>query len=284
MHLGIHVVRPPSTSAPAVLQASARAAEALGYRSLWVGDRLIEGDAGHRAEGRSLDALATLAYVAASTERVRLGTNVLSGAWYPPALLARSLATVDQLSRGRLTIGLGGSPSEEEGAAAGIGGADPEALVDELLAALDAAWGPEPVRHEGARTRLDGRGPGPLPVQQPRPPILLTGSSPAALDRVGRSGDGWHAAPTDPDDLAAGWRRVQAAAAGAGRDPEALALVVRVGVGGAADAGEVARQVADLARLGATEVILEAAADLGLDAALGRYAEVAEAVELQAIA
>jgi alkanesulfonate monooxygenase SsuD/methylene tetrahydromethanopterin reductase-like flavin-dependent oxidoreductase (luciferase family) len=284
VHLGIHVVQPPSTSAPAVLRTSAHAAEALGYRSLWVGDRLIEGETARIDGGRPLDALATLAYLAATTDRVRLGTSVLAGAWYPPALLARSLATVDQLSRGRLTIGLGTSPSPRESAAAGIDESKGEALVDGLLVALDAAWGPEPVHVADPRSVLEGRAPGPLPVQRPRPPVLLTGRTDAELRRVGRLGDGWHAAPGRPEELARDWERVQAAAASAGRDPGGLALVVRVGLDDETDGRRVADQVAALVEVGATEVILEAQPELGLDAALARYAEVAEAVELQALA
>ncbi|MCU1370929.1 MAG: class F420-dependent oxidoreductase, partial [Ilumatobacteraceae bacterium] len=218
MHLGIHVIQPPSTSARAVLQASAHAAEALGYRSLWVGDRLVEGVDGRIGEGRPLDALASLAFLAASTERIRLGTSVLAGAWYPPALLARSLATVDQLSRGRLVIGLGSSPSTVESAAAGIDGEVVDHLVDDLLVALDACWGAAPARHHGPRMRLDGPAPGPLPVQRPRPPILLTADDEAGLARVGRIADGWHAGEREPSLLAAAWQVVRRSAEDAGRD------------------------------------------------------------------
>ena len=107
-----------------------------------------------RARHSFAGALATLAFLAAGTERIRLGTNVLAGAWYPPALLARSLASVDQLSRGRLTIGLGSSPSEIESAAAGIDDAGSDQRVDELLGALEVAW-------------RSGQGPGPLPRYHP---------------------------------------------------------------------------------------------------------------------
>lgn len=282
MHLGIHVVQPPSTSAPAVLQASAHAAEALGYRSLWVGDRLIEAEARRNGEGRPLDALAALAFLAATTDRIRLGTSVLAGAWYPPALLARSLATVDHLSRGRLTIGLGATRTAAESAAAGIDDREADALVDELLQALDASWGPEPAQHHSGRARLDGEAPGPRPVQLPRPPVLLTGTLDAELDRVGRLADGWHADPARPADLARRWQRVRRAAEGAGRDPDALALVVRIGLDDGADGRTVARRVAALGEAGASEVILEVDDRLGLDLALARYAEVAEAVELHA--
>lgn len=281
MHLGIHVVQPPATSAPAILQASAHAAEALGYRSLWVGDRLIERPGGRVGDGRPLDALASLAFLAATTDRIRLGTNVLAGAWYPPVLLARSLATVDQLSRGRLTIGLGGTPSSVESRAAGIDGDLADALVDELLAVVAASWSEEPVRHRSARAVLDGPAPGPLPVQRPRPPVLLTGRDPGALERIGRLADGWHAAPAEMDELAGSWERVRRAADAAGRDPDALAFVTRVALDADSEVAA-ARRVADLAAVGVTEVILEVGDDVGLDEALGRYAAVAEAVELQA--
>lgn len=283
MHLGIHIVQPPSASPPAVLLASAHAAETLGYRSLWVGDRLIEAVEGRIGEGRPLDALATLAFLAAVTDRIRLGTNVLAGAWYPPALLARSLATVDQLSRGRLTIGLGSTPSPVESAAAGIEDHGAEVLVDDLLTALGRCWAAGPSAHHSHRTSFDGVAPGPLPVQQPRPPILLTGRTEAQLERVGRLADGWHAAPEAPGDLAGRWHRVRQAADAAGRDPDALALVVRVRLDDGAGGSEVARQVRALEDIGASEVILEVGVDVGLDAALGQFAEVAEAVELQAI-
>ena len=281
MHLGIHVVPPPATRAPAVLRASAHAAEALGYRSLWVGDRLAPGEVGAT---RPLDALATLAYLAARTERVGLGTSVLAGAWYPPALLARSLATVDQLSQGRLRIGLGTSSSARENRAAGVHDLDPDARLEELLEVLSAAWGPEPAHHVSPLTTFEGWAPGPLPVQRPRPPILLTGRRERELERVGRRGDGWLAGPDAIAELAEGWRQVQRSALAAGRDPAALQLVVRVSVDGGAAGGRVAQQVADLGELGADEVILEVDPDLGLDASLARFAEVAEAVELQATA
>jgi len=280
VHLGIHIVQPPSTRAPAVLRASAHAAEALGYRSLWVGDRLAPG--GSHAS-RPLDALATLAYLAAQTERVGLGTSVLAGAWYPPALLARSLATVDQLSQGRLLIGLGTSPSAREGAAAGFDDTDPDERLAELFDVLGAAWGPDPVHHAGARASFEGWAPGPLPVQLPRPPILLTGTAGHELDRVGRLGDGWLAGPGTAATLDEGWRRVQRSAVAADRDPAALRLVVRVELVDGVPGGAVADEVADLAAVGADEVILEVDPALGLDASLARYAEVAEAVELQAI-
>jgi hypothetical protein len=103
------------------------------------------------------------------------------------------------------------------------------------------------------------------------------------LDRVGRLADGWHAPPGRPDDVAAGWERVRAAAVAAGRDARSLALIARVVLDDGDPGSATAAQVAALTAVGATEVILEVDAGIGLDRALARYAEVAEAVELQAI-
>jgi hypothetical protein len=106
----------------------------------------------------------------------------------------------------------------------------------------------------------------------------------AELERVGRLADGWHAAPAPPDALEVGWRRVRAAATAADRDAGALAFVVRVPLDGDRGARAVADQVADLGAIGVDEVILEVGDGLGLDAALARFAAVAEAVEPQTIA
>lgn len=262
MHLGIHLVRPPVSNPPAVLKAMAHAAEALGYRSLWVGDPLLDERVG-AVEGRALDAVASLAFLASITERIRLGTNVLAGAWYPPELLARSLATVDQLSRGRLTVGMSASVADGPGDGGDRG---PRTPVDELFGALEVAWA------ESLR-----------PVQVPRPPVLLTGRTEAELEQAGRIADGWHAAPAHTADLADRWQRVRSAAAAAGRDPDQLALVVRVRLEEGAEARATADEVARVAAVGASEVILEVDDERGLDAALARFAAVAEAVEPQSI-
>ena len=111
-----------------------------------------------------LDPIAVLSATAAVTTRARLGAGVVVVPGEPAAALARSLTTVDVLSDGRLTVALTSGPRA------------PESCVEEALDFLDTWW---------------RDGPPPPPAQRPRPPVLLTGRTPDALDRVARRADGW---------------------------------------------------------------------------------------------
>ena len=180
----------------------------------------------------ALDPLVTLATVAASTTTIRLGTNVLVAPWYRPALLARSLASLDVLSRGRLDVGLGLGWSADEYDAVGVPQRELASRQDDLLDALEALWRPgvEAVSYEGRDFRIGPSSFRPRPVQQPRPPILLAAYTPAGLDRAGRRANGWTPAGLDIPTTAAMWGMVLAAAEAAGRDPDQLSLVVRANV------------------------------------------------------
>ena len=243
MRIGISLAQCGRLARPAAVSAAARAAEQLGYSSVWVCDSVLE-PAG------------VLAAVAAITSRVRLGACLSVTSASDPASLARSLATVDVLSEGRLTVVLTGEDSR----------------LDDVLDALDAGW----------------RG-------SPTPAVLLDGFTPASLDRVARRADGW--GPTDLPVDAVGplWTTVRDLAAGHGRDPEDLELIVQAGivlreraVDGAraswhGDADQVADDVEITRRIGADEVVLRLTGDLGLDQALDGYARIAEAAELRAL-
>lgn len=275
MQLGIHVINPPGADPAATLRASAEAAEALGYRTLWIGDQLVGGGAQRidRPTG-PLDALATLAYAAAITERVRLGTSVLAGAWYRPALLARSLATVDQLSRGRLTVGVGTASSAADAAAAAVPAVEEAALLASTLEVLAATWEAIPPTA------------GPAPVQRPRPPLLVAADAPLADALVARHADGWIAEvpPGSVAQLTDRWARARADATAAGRDADELLLVAQVEVGAEVDRAELVARIGQLDALGATEVILAGHPTATLDEALASYAAVAESIELRALA
>ena len=267
MRLGIRVVHPPAASAPATLRTLAQAAETLGYRSLWVDDPLRAGPAHttHRS-AVDLDPLSSLAYAAALTDRIQLGTCVRVGDGVPPHHLARALETVDRLSVGRLTVALVGSGEP--------GAVDP---IDEVLDARDGPWSPEG-RRGPARTR---------PGRQQRPPLLLTGSNAAALTRVGRRGDGLFVTDPGPGPglhrLAAAWAAVAGAAKASGREVDDLLLAVLVVVGASEPAPAVADRVHAVQALGATDVVLTVDDRPSLDEALARYAATAEAVELEAV-
>lgn len=227
---------------PDRLRTMATGAEARGYAGLWVIDRLLDPieprtpypaslDGSLPPEQKvALDPLVTLATAAALTTRIRLGTNVLVAPWYRPVLLARSLASLDVLSRGRLDIGLGLGWSADEYAALGVPQHRLAVRQEQLLDVFDAVWGSEVVVYDDGDVRIAPSGIRPKPRQRPRPPILLAAYAPAGLARAGRRADGWTPSGLSLADTAAMWSVVTRAAAEAGRDPASLSLVVRANV------------------------------------------------------
>jgi len=169
----------------------ARHADEAGYDAVWVGDSIV-------AKPR-LDAVTTLAYLAGITTRVRLGTAVLLPALRHPVVLANEIANVDQISRGRVVLGLGmgwSLPSaEREWAACG---ADHKHRARRLEAHVEIwrmLWRGEPVTWRGDDVDLVDHTIGPLPWQPAGPPVLITAGNrgemlPAQFDRVARLGDG----------------------------------------------------------------------------------------------
>ena len=289
MRLGVSLAQVGRLADPASVRSAAVAAEQVGYSSIWVLDRLVPHDPRTArvdappavlspACGPALDPLTVLTYAAAVTSRVRLGTSVLVAPWYRPALLARSLASLDVLSDGRLTVGLGLGWSLDEYRAAGVPQRELGRRLDEALDVLGAAWASDEV--------------GPRPAQRPGPPVLLAGYGREALDRVARRADGWNPAGLPVAELGPMWTTVRALAAGHGRDPDDLALIVRANVhltdrpieGGDRRSyhGSVEQVADDLAATraaGAHEAILGLDGDHGLNEALEHYACIAEAVE-----
>ncbi|MEU2363029.1 TIGR03619 family F420-dependent LLM class oxidoreductase [Streptomyces noursei] len=138
------------------------------------------------------DPVATLSYLAAVTERVRLLSHVAVVGLRHPLLGAKQYATVDRLSGGRLILGVGAGHVREEFEAVGVDFARRGAVLDEAIDALKAALGPaEFPEFKGERFAFAGLGQAPRPVQAPRPPVWVGGSSPAAVRRAAVRGDGW---------------------------------------------------------------------------------------------
>lgn len=138
------------------------------------------------------DPVATLAHLAAVTERVRLLSHVAVVGLRHPLISAKQYATLDALSGGRLILGVGAGHVREEFEALGVAFERRGAVLDETIDALKAALGPEEFpEFEGKRFGFSGLGQAPRPVQTPRPPIWVGGSSPAAVCRAAVRGDGW---------------------------------------------------------------------------------------------
>lgn len=305
MQIGIQLAQNGSTANPAAVRSFVTAAESLGYHSVWVMDRLIAplepsvGYAGSdlelpREHGTSLEPLSALTYAAALSERVQLGTSVLVGPWYRPALLARSLTTLDVLSEGRLVVGLGLGWSPEEFAAAGVPMQRLGARQEELLDVLDAWWGPNPVSYAGTEMEIAPSGVGLKPVR--RPPVLLAAFSQQGLERVARRADGWLPVAIPVSVVPAMFAEVRDLAASYGRNPDALQLVVRADIHlserarsgdrasyhGSLD--QVAEDLRATQRAGVHEVVLALNGDRDVDETLEVYAVLADAVELASVA
>ncbi|MEV7195732.1 LLM class F420-dependent oxidoreductase [Streptomyces sp. NPDC093510] len=182
--------------------AVARAAEDIGYESLWVYERVLYPEPATQGlygvpglpwpdTYRSVaDPLVTLTLAAAATERARLGTSVLVAPLHVPFQLARSLASLDAASGGRVVAGFGTGWSHDEYAAASVAPFERRGKVlDELIDVCHAVWGPDPVAYEGELTTIAPSVVGPKPA---RPiPILLPANSPRALRRLVDRADGW---------------------------------------------------------------------------------------------
>lgn len=217
-------------ASPEGMQHVARRAEHLGYASLWTFQRLLDPvGAGLGPSHRSVhDPVVTLAHVAAHTDRIALGTATLCAPFTPPPVLAKTLTSLDVLSGGRLTVGLGIGWLRPEYAAAGVPFERRGARMDEYLRCLQALWTQDPVEFDGEFYTVPRSHVGPGPVQRPHPPVLLGGTAAPALRRAGRLAQGWIASSRhDPADLARSIDTVRAGAREAGRDPDALRIVVR---------------------------------------------------------
>jgi probable F420-dependent oxidoreductase len=216
---------------PRTMRRVARRAEQLGYASLWTFQRVLwpaDGSLGpaHRSV---IDPVVALAHVAGHTERIGLGTATICAPFTAPALLAKTMASLDVVSGGRLTVGLGIGWLPQEYAAAGVPLERRGARMEEYLRCLHALWTQDPVEFAGEFYTVPRSHLGPLPVQQPHPPVLLGGSAEAALRRAGRLAQGWIGSSTH--ELAGIGRDIEIVRDGArvaGRDPAALRTLVRV--------------------------------------------------------
>ncbi len=212
----------------------ARRAEAAGLDSVWVGDSLT-------AKPR-LEPLATLAAVAARTERVRLGTAVLLAALRHPVLLAQTMATLDLISKGRLVIGagVGGAFNDEqrrEWRAAGVLPGRRTSRLEEIVQVVRELGSGKPVTFSGKHFSLDQVVMEPRTVQPAGVPILLAShwraQQEAQMARAARLGNGLISISDTPEEYSQLVQRVRAIAAGLGRDPDrfetAFYLTVNLG-------------------------------------------------------
>ena len=213
----------------------AERADLLGFDSVWVADHIfmpadIESRYPYNDTGISpfayhldiYDPLAMIAAMAVRTKRVRLGTSVLIIPYRNPLVLAKMLATLDQLSHGRVILGVGAGWMAEEFEALGIGQYYPVrgSVTDEWIRICLKLWTSDgPASFHGKFHSFDDVGPGPQPVQKPHIPLWIGGTGDVAHRRVARYGDGYHPMPSTPQQVSEQLQSMRREVEKRGRDP-----------------------------------------------------------------
>ncbi|WP_067171659.1 TIGR03619 family F420-dependent LLM class oxidoreductase [Microtetraspora niveoalba] len=274
MRIGFAVPVSGSWATPGNMKRIARRAEELGYHEVWSFQRLLY-PVGHQMGPvyRSVrDPIVGLSYLAGLTDRIRLGVAVLNLPFVSPALMAKQLATLQDVSGGRLDVGLGLGWLPEEFRASGVPMERRGRRGEEYVDILRRLWTDDVVEHKGEFYELPPVHQDPKPVTAP--PILLGGTAAVALRRAGRIADGWiSSSRADLGTIDEQIAIVKNAAREAGRAPEALRFVCR-GVTRvlAADEGpltgsyeKIRADVAALGEKGVTEVFH----DLNFDPEIG---------------
>ncbi|TMR15017.1 TIGR03619 family F420-dependent LLM class oxidoreductase [Nonomuraea turkmeniaca] len=198
MDLGIGLPTSGRHADPETIVRVAQAAERAGLGAVWAFERLLRpAEAVFAGTDQAMplpdnnavvyDPLETLAYVAAKTSTIRLGTSVVDALFHSPVVLAKRLATLDRLSGGRAMIGLGQGWMQQEFDATRIPARRRGAGFEEHVAAMRACWGPDPVRFDGRFYTIPESEIGPKPT---RLTLLAGAAAPAAIERAARSGMG----------------------------------------------------------------------------------------------
>ncbi|HJQ57844.1 MAG TPA: LLM class F420-dependent oxidoreductase [Vineibacter sp.] len=242
MRYGFYLpTRGPTATREGVL-ALAREGERLGLHSAMIADHVVFPvhsdstypytlDGKHPSGGDALETFSILGVVAGATERLRLVTSVLVLPYRNPVLTAKMVASLDVLSGGRVTLGVGVGWLKEEFEA--LHSPDFErrgAVTDEWIAIFKQLWTRSPATFNGTFYEYADIRAEPFPVQKPHPPIWVGGHSPAALRRTARHGDGWHpvgaiaASPLPPDEMRAHLATLKRLTEAEGRDFAALAI------------------------------------------------------------
>jgi len=205
MELGVFGLNAKAAHDPATTVRLARRAEELGYDSWWVGEHVVvptgPGPRPMDPTDPMLDPLVHLAYVAAVTERLRLGTGIVILPQRNPLVLAKQVASLDVLSGGRLLLGVGAGWLEAEMNAIGVAMSERGRRTDEYLDAMHALWTEEAPSYHGRHVSFAAVDAHPRPVRPDGPRIVVGGHSPAAFRRAVAYGHGWVGNGSRPSDL-----------------------------------------------------------------------------------
>jgi probable F420-dependent oxidoreductase len=207
MRFGVQLPNYGPISAPDVIAHAAAGAERLGYHSVWTNDHVIV-PAGMAHYDRIFESLTTLTWVAAHTQRIRIGTSVLILAQRDAVLTAKQLATLDVLSGGRLIVGLGAGYVAEEFALLGATYEHRGARLEAQIETMRSLWRGDTSVAVGEKT-FPNVAFGPVPAQGGDVPLWLAGTSDRALARAARHADAWHPAHITPSRVKERSRRLE---------------------------------------------------------------------------
>jgi probable F420-dependent oxidoreductase len=204
MKFGLFGINTGVCSEPENAVRVARAAEAAGFESVWTAEHVVLPDpqvppSPAAPDSPFLDPAVALAFVAGQTTTIRLGTGIIILPQRNPVVLAKELAGVDRLSKGRLIFGLGAGYLKPEFQALGAPFADRGRRTDEYIEAILALWTQEKPEYKGEYVAFGGIQAQPRPVQKPHPPVVVGGMSPSGLRRAARYGNGWYGFALDLD-------------------------------------------------------------------------------------
>lgn len=223
------------------------AADRYRYDSVWITDHIVipqattstypyspDGNLDLEAAAHYLEPLTVMSYLAAVTERVAIGSSVLILPYRNPMLVAKMVATLDVLTRGRVILGVGVGWMREEFQALNLTTFDERgAATDEYIQILRELWTRDRPTYRGRFFSFDAVRFYPKPLQKPHPPIWIGGHTRAAIRRAARLGDGWHPiglrppAGLHPEEYAQAAADLRSQATAAGRDPRAITLTLR---------------------------------------------------------
>lgn len=261
MRYGFYLPTRGRTATPEALETLLQRGEGLGFDAVMIADHIVfpttitskypyTVSGAFPGYGDALEQLTLMTYAAAKTTTLRLVSSVMIVPYRNPVVTAKMLATIDVLSRGRVTVGVGvGWLREEFEALDAPDFTRRGAASDEYLQLFKMLWTQDPVTFHGEFYQVEAIRCLPHPVQKPHPPLWIGGHSQAALRRVARHGNGWHpvganpASPLRPHELQAALETLKRYTEAAGRDPATLTISYKAPLYDVSQAGDIEKQV-----------------------------------------
>jgi probable F420-dependent oxidoreductase len=231
MKFGVVVPNYRKLASPENLVYMSKRCEELGFDSLWVTDHVVVPAPYREMFGNTVyDPLSVMAFLAAHTQRVEIGTAVLVIPYRNPVVVAKQLATIDNLSNGRVILGTGSGWAREEFDVLGVPYDERGPITDEYIRVILELWtNPEP-SFEGRYVTLKNIHAEPRPLRQPHPPILVGGYGKKAIRRAVAIGQGWLPDGMSLPDLEKAIAFMRQTAEQSGRDPRTLSVALRTGL------------------------------------------------------